>query len=126
MPEMVKLYPVRIWSEMDGACLWRQDPGMKMLMLHVSDFWYRTHCRNLETEEERQRSPSVFALNDEEYEKRWRWLLRYAAKIPGVRMAYGQTVFTFPDENKIYSLRIGHDGFTLEESKNAIPQTQKF
>ena len=59
LPEMVKLYPVRIWSVMDGARLWRQDPGMKMLMLHVSDFWYRTHCRNLETEEERQQEATV-------------------------------------------------------------------
>jgi len=32
---------------------------MKMLMLHVRDFWYQTHCRNLETEEERQQEATV-------------------------------------------------------------------
>ena len=86
----------------------------------------RLRGRFVATEEEKRRTPSVFALNDEEYETRWRWLLRYAAKFPGLRMAYGQTVFTYPDENKIFLLRIGHDGFTLEESENAISQTQKF
>lgn len=84
----------------------------------------RLRGRFLSTQEERQRKPSVYALNDEEYEKRWRWLLRFAAMLPGVRMAFGQTVFTYPDEEKVYLLQIGHDGFTLEESKDALLQPQ--
>ncbi len=36
----------------------RSTPGalvaLKMLMLHVREFWFRTHARNLETEEERE------------------------------------------------------------------------
>ena len=32
---------------------------MKMLMLHVRDFWYQTHCPNLETKEERQQEATV-------------------------------------------------------------------
>jgi hypothetical protein len=27
---------------------------MKMLMFHVREFWYRTHTRNLDSEEERE------------------------------------------------------------------------
>jgi len=38
---------------------------MKMLMLHVREFWYRTHARNLESAEEREeegRSPGPAVL----------------------------------------------------------------
>ncbi len=56
---MVKLCPVSRWSDLDLRGPQGQDPGMKMLMLHVSDFWYRTHRRNLETEEERHEEQAV-------------------------------------------------------------------
>lgn len=68
--------------------------------------------------EEKQRQPSVYALGDESFEQRWAWVLRFAPRMPGIRTAHGQTVFTYPAVNKIFNLRISHDGFTLEESRD--------
>ena len=49
----------KAWPDLDAEQPQRQDLPMKMLMLHVREFWFRTHTRNLETEQDREDEATV-------------------------------------------------------------------
>lgn len=59
LPGLARVCPVKKWSGIDLFSASMDVPGMKMLMLHVREFWFRTHTRNLETEQEREDEATV-------------------------------------------------------------------
>ncbi len=79
----------------------------------------RLRGRYLDPAQERGAEPTVISLSNESLDRNWQWLYRNAARLPGIRAVHGQTVYTFPDAQKVYQLRVSHDGFTLEEKKDA-------
>ncbi len=81
-------------------------PGYRLL---------RLRGRFLKSREEVETPPTVVDFTAGELDFYWKWLFNHAKRLPGIRTVFGQSVFTFPDENKIYDIYIRHDGFILSE-----------
>jgi hypothetical protein len=74
----------------------------------------RVRGRYLDTQQEQESKSSVFALSDETSDKMWSWLFRRGETLPLVQAVYGNSVYTYPDANKIFNLYVTIDGFMLE------------
>ncbi|RMD91968.1 MAG: hypothetical protein D6814_17595 [Calditrichaeota bacterium] len=99
---------ILVWD--DFLTVYGFKPGYKLT---------RLRGRYLDTQAEKTLQPSVIPLANERQDWRWKWLLRFAPRLPGVRSAHGQTVFTYPNPDKVYKILISHDGFTLQEGNYA-------
>jgi hypothetical protein len=50
-------------------------------------------------------------------EDRWRWLYEYGSRLPFVQAVYGNTVFTFPAEGKVFAIYVTTSGFMIIEEE---------
>lgn len=81
----------------------------------------RVRGRYLDAQQEQEGRSSVFALSDETSDKMWSWLFRRGETLPLVHAVYGNSVYTYPDTNKIFNLYVTIDGFMLEvESSEGV------
>lgn len=82
----------------------------------------RIRGRFVDVEMERAAQPTIIRLHDEAIDPHWEWLLKNAARIPGVRAVFGQTVYTYPDPRNVFEVQVTHEGFVL---KTLNPATWK-
>lgn len=75
----------------------------------------RLRGRFLNATQEQETPPTVIDFGSDGLDFYWRWLFRHADRVPGIRAVFGQTVFTFPDENSLFEILIRHDGFILSQ-----------
>ncbi|RMD90289.1 MAG: hypothetical protein D6813_09365 [Calditrichaeota bacterium] len=90
------------------------DDWLNFLGLHTMYKLTRVRGRYLTTREERINTPSVYSLVTKEEDPRWRWLYKYGHRLPFVQAVYGNTVFTYPDQNKIYEIYVTTSGFMVQ------------
>jgi len=74
----------------------------------------RVRGRYLDAQQEQEGKSSVFALSDETSDKMWSWLFRRGETLPLVQAVYGNSVYTYPDANKIFNLYVTTGGFMLD------------
>ncbi len=79
----------------------------------------RIRGRFVDVEIERAAQPTIVRLHNEARDRPWQWLFKNASRIPGVRAVFGQTVYTYPDPDKVFELRVSHDGFILQDVNQA-------
>jgi hypothetical protein len=77
----------------------------------------RVRGRYLRAEEEAGKPATAYSLIENEEDPSWRWLYEYGARLPFVTAVYGNTVFTFPSETKIFRISVTTSGFMIEEDE---------
>ncbi len=74
----------------------------------------RVRGRYLNVQQEQEGKSSVYALSDETSDKMWSWLFRRGESLPLVHAVYGNSIYTYPDANKIFNLYVTTDGFMID------------
>ena len=100
------------WT-IEGDILKWED-WLNFLGLHTMYKLTRVRGRYATTKEELVNTPSVYSLVAHEEDPRWRWLYLYGHKLPFVQAVYGNTVFTYPDEEKIFEIYVTTSGFMVQ------------
>ena len=103
------------WAVEGNILKW--DDWLNFLGLHTRYKLTRVRGRYLRAEEEAGKPATAYSLIENEEDPRWRWLYEYGARLPFVTAVYGNTVFTFPSETKIFRISITISGFMIEEDE---------
>jgi hypothetical protein len=103
------------WS-IEGHIL-KWDDWLNFIGLHTMYKLTRVRGRYLRTEDEMNKPATVYSLVADEEDPRWRWLYEYGARLPFVEAVYGNTVFTFPSETKIFGIYVTTSGFMIAEEE---------
>lgn len=93
------------------------DEWLNFLGLRTMHKLTRVRGRYLRAKDEVDKLPTVFSLIGDEEDPHWRWLYEVGARLPFVKAVYGNTVFTFPSETKIFRIFVTTSGFMIEEGK---------
>jgi len=94
---------------------------LSLFGLHAHYKLTRVRGRYLDAQQEQEGKSSVFALSDETSDKMWSWLFRRGETLPLVHAVYGNSIYTYPDANKIFNLYVTIDGFMIEaESSEGV------
>lgn len=93
------------------------DEWLNFFGLHTMYKLSRVRGRYLRAEDERSKPAMVYSLAMDEEDTRWHWLYEYGARLPFVSAVYGNTVFTFPSETKIFRIYVTTSGFMIEEGE---------
>ncbi len=93
------------------------DDWLNFFGLHTMFKLTRVRGRYLRTEDEMNMPATVYSLVADEEDSRWRWLFEYGARLPLVQAVYGNTVFTFPSDNKTFSIYVTTSGFMIAEEE---------
>jgi hypothetical protein len=100
------------WSIEGDILKWKD--WLNFLGLHTMYNLSRVRGRYVDTQEEIQNTPTVYSLVDKEKDPVWRWLHKYGHKLPFITAVYGNTVFTYPSEEKTYEIYVTTSGFMLQ------------
>lgn len=93
------------------------DDWLNVLGLQTMYKLTRVRGRYLRAEDESSKPATASSLVEQEEDPRWRWLYEYGARLPFVTAVYGNTVFTFPSDIKIFEIYATPFGFMIEEGK---------
>jgi hypothetical protein len=104
------------WS-IEGHIL-KWDDWLTFIGLHTMYKLTRVRGRYLRVEDEMNKPATVYSLVTDEEDPRWRWLYEYGARLPFVQAVYGNTVFTFPSENKTFGIYVTTSGFMIAEEED--------
>jgi hypothetical protein len=104
------------WS-IEGHIL-KWDDWLNFIGLHTMYKLTRVRGRYLRVEDEMNKPATVYSLVTDEEDPRWRWLYEYGARLPFVQAVYGNTVFTFPSENKTFGIYVTTSGFMIAEEED--------
>jgi len=69
--------------------------------------------RYVKIEDETRKPHSAHQIDEED--GMWRFLMRYGDKFPFVEAVYGNSVFTFPEDEKIFYIYITQTGFIIKK-----------
>jgi hypothetical protein len=93
------------------------DDWLNFIGLHTMHKLTRVRGRYLRAEDETTKPTTAYSLVENENDPHWRWLYEYGTRLPFVNAVYGNTVFTFPSETKIFRIYVTTSGFMIEEGK---------
>lgn len=102
------------WA-LEGDIL-KWDSWLNFGGLHTMYKLTRVRGRYVETEDERSGKNSVYSLVPTEDDPQWRWLYHYGYRLRFVDAVYGNTVFTYPDEGKLFQVFVTTSGFIVRAS----------
>lgn len=77
----------------------------------------RIRGRYNDVNEEINKSPSIYAINNKIDESKWKYLYRYGDKLPFVNTVYGNAVFQNNDSNNQYLIYVSNSGFVVKKIK---------
>lgn len=97
------------WAVEGNILKW--DDWLNFAGIHTMYKLTRVRGRYESYQEEISRQPTVYSLVEYEDDPRWRWLFQYGHKLRFVDAVYGNTVFTYPSENKTYEIYVTTSGF---------------
>ncbi|HWP91574.1 MAG TPA: hypothetical protein VNN20_05195 [Thermodesulfobacteriota bacterium] len=100
------------WSIEGDILKWKD--WLNFLGLHTMYKLTRVRGRYVDTQEEIRNIPTVYSLVGNEEDPVWRWLHKYGHKLPFVTAVYGNTVFTYPSEEKTYAVYVTTSGFMMQ------------
>ncbi len=100
------------WSIEGDILKWKD--WLNFLGLRTMYNLTRVRGRYVDIQEEIRNTPTVYSLVDKEKDPVWRWLHKYGHKLPFVTAVYGNTVFTYPSEEKTYAVYVTASGFMIQ------------
>ncbi len=74
----------------------------------------RLRSRYLDANDEREKPASVHVLSDETAGGAWQWLFRRGESLPFVQAVYGNSVYAFPETEKVFHVYVAASGFMIE------------
>ena len=101
------------WSVEGHILTW--DERLNFLGLRTMYKLTRVRGRYLRAEDEVNKPATAYSLVVNEDDPGWRRLYEYGARLPFVQAVYGNTVFTFPAEEKVFAIYVTTSGFTITE-----------
>lgn len=93
------------------------DNWLNFLGVHTRYRLSRIRGRYLKTEDEIEKTPSIFSLIKEESIPFWQYLYEYGRYFPFVSTVYGNAAYQSAKENKKFLLYVSTSGFMIRESK---------
>jgi hypothetical protein len=93
------------------------DDRLNFLGLRTMYKLTRVRGRYLLADDERNKPATVYSLVPNEDNPGWRWLYEYGPRLPFVEAVYGNTVFTFPAEDKTFDIYVTTSGFMIAEEE---------
>jgi len=96
-----------------GGHILRWHPWLNVLGLDTGYRITRLEGRYLHAEDEPPEVRTVYDLGERRMQRFWEWLYRYHEDVPLVKAAYGSTVYTFPDKDKVFIVAVTSSGFTV-------------
>jgi hypothetical protein len=96
-----------------GGHILRWHPWLNLLGLHTGYRITRLEGRYLEAEDQTTEARTVYDVGEWHMQPIWQWLYQHHEDIPWVKTAYGNTVYAFPDKDKVFVLAVTHSGFTV-------------
>ncbi len=97
------------WALEGDVLKW--DDWLNFVGLHTMFKLTRVRGRFVDYEDEINEKPSVFSLVKSENDPKWRWLYKYGYQLRFVSAVYGNTVYTYPDKEKVYDVYVTTSGF---------------
>lgn len=67
---------------------------------------------------ESRQPPTNYSLVPEEETPKWRWLYKYGYELPFVNDVYGNSVYKYPQLNRIFKIYVTPTGFTIGTEDN--------
>jgi len=96
-----------------GGHILRWHPWLNILGLDTGYRITRLEGRYLHVEDETTEARTIYDLGEWRMQGIWQWIYRHHEDIPWVKAAYGSTVYTFPDKDKVFLVAVTHSGFTM-------------
>jgi len=96
-----------------GGHILRWHPWLNILGLDTGYQITRLEGRYLHAEDEPPEGRTVYDLGERGMQRLWEWIYRYHEGVPWVEAAYGSTIYTFPDEDKVFLVAVTTSGFTV-------------
>jgi hypothetical protein len=93
------------------------DDWLNFIGRHTMYKLTRVRGRYLRAKDETTKPATAYSLVETEDDPQWRWLYEYGKRVPFVTAVYGNTVFTFPSETKIFRIYVTTSGFMIEEGE---------
>jgi hypothetical protein len=93
------------------------DDWLNFIGRHTMYRLIRVRGRYLLAKDETTKPATAYSLVENEDDPQWRWLYEYGTRLPFVTAVYGNTVFTFPSETKIFRIYVTTSGFMIEEGE---------
>ncbi len=96
-----------------GGHILQWHSWLNLLGLHTGYRITRIEGRYLKAEDEASAKQTVFDLGESRTERIWHWLYRHHEEIPLVKAAYGNTAYTFPNEDETFLVMVTGSGFKV-------------
>jgi hypothetical protein len=93
------------------------DDWLNFIGRHTMYRLTRVRGRYVRAKDETTKPATAYSLVENEEDPQWRWLYEYGTRLPFVTAVYGNTVFTFPSETKIFRIYVTTSGFMIEEGE---------
>lgn len=103
------------WA-LEGNIL-RWDEWLNFAGLHTMFKLTRVTGRYLNPNEEIDKKRTVHSLANEEEDTSWRWLFEYGQNLRFVHSSYGNTVYTYPAEDKTFEIFVTTSGFSMRAQR---------
>ncbi|MBD3225577.1 MAG: hypothetical protein GF313_12685 [Caldithrix sp.] len=75
----------------------------------------RIRGRYLRSEDEIEKKPSIYKLDEREDHPFWSFLYHYGTQIPFVHAVYGNAAYQTTDRHRVFLLKVSIHGFIIEE-----------
>jgi hypothetical protein len=95
----------------------RWDEWLNFAGLHTMFKLTRVTGRYLDPNEELAKKRTVHSLATEEEDASWRWLFEYGHNLRFVDSSYGNTVFTYPADDKTFEIFVTTSGFSMRAQR---------
>lgn len=95
----------------------RWDDWLNFAGLHTMYKLTRVTGRYLDPNEEIGKKRTVHSLANEEEDATWRWLFKYGHNLRFVDSSYGNTVYTYPADEKIFEIIVTTSGFSMRAQR---------
>ena len=89
------------------------DSWLNFLGLHTMYKLSRVGGYFTNPNEERDKHPTQYTLVPHEDSPKWRWLYKKGYKLPFVDDVYGNSVYKYPDPNKVFKVYVTTNGYSL-------------
>ncbi len=100
------------WALEGNILKW--DDWLNFVGLHTQYKLTRVRGRYLDIESEINEKGTVYSLVGKEDTPEWRWLFQHGYRLRFVDAVYGNTVYSYPADHKIYQVFVTTSGFLLK------------
>ena len=89
------------------------DSWLNFIGLHTMYKLNRVGGYFVDPKEEKEQKSTHYSLVPEEESPRWKWLYKNGYKLPFINDVYGNSVYKYPESNKVFKIYVTISGFTI-------------